>query len=66
MQNNLNSLQSDVSQQFETLLSKVNSQKEKMTELEEMVQKVNSMYWAYAQKKIFVANTSVMTMIFII
>ncbi|XP_073323778.1 interactor of HORMAD1 protein 1 [Pagrus major] len=39
LQNNLNSLQKDVSQQFDTLLSKVNSQKEKMTELEEMVQK---------------------------
>lgn len=57
MQNSLNSLQNDVSQQLETLLSKVNSQKEKMTELEETVQKVNSMYLAYAQKKIFVANT---------
>lgn len=69
VQNSLNSLQNDVSQQLETLLSKVNSQKEKMTELEETVQKVNSMYLAYAQKKIFVANTcfwSVMTIIFII
>lgn len=46
MQNNLNSLQSDISQQFETLLNKVNSQKEMMTELEERVQKVNSMYVA--------------------
>ncbi|XP_044203800.1 interactor of HORMAD1 protein 1 isoform X1 [Thunnus albacares] len=38
-QNNLSSLQSDISQQFETLLNKVNSQKEVMTELEERVQK---------------------------
>lgn len=42
MQNNLNSLQSDISQQFESLLNKVNSQKEMMTALEEKVQKVNS------------------------
>ncbi|CAK6973803.1 interactor of HORMAD1 protein 1 [Scomber scombrus] len=39
LQNNLNSLQSDISQQFETLLNKVNSQKEVMTGLEERVQK---------------------------
>ncbi|XP_044031475.1 interactor of HORMAD1 protein 1 isoform X2 [Siniperca chuatsi] len=39
LQNNLNSLQSDISQQFESLLNKVNSQKEMMTELEERVQK---------------------------
>nr|XP_020453660.1 interactor of HORMAD1 protein 1 isoform X2 [Monopterus albus] len=39
LQNNLNSLQSDMSQQFETLLSKINSQKEVLTELEKRVQK---------------------------
>nr|XP_033483553.1 interactor of HORMAD1 protein 1 [Epinephelus lanceolatus] len=39
LQNNLNSLQSDISQQFETLLNKVNTQKEMMAELEERMQK---------------------------
>ncbi|KAG8007767.1 hypothetical protein GBF38_013442 [Nibea albiflora] len=39
MQNNINSLQSNISQQFETLLNKVNSQKGIITELEERVQK---------------------------
>ncbi|XP_029287974.1 interactor of HORMAD1 protein 1 [Cottoperca gobio] len=39
LQNNLNSLQRDISQQFEILLDKVNSQKEMMTELKERVQK---------------------------
>ncbi|XP_074502514.1 interactor of HORMAD1 protein 1 [Sebastes fasciatus] len=39
LQNNLNSLQSDISQQFETLLKEVSSQKEMMTVLEEKVQK---------------------------
>ncbi|KAF1391721.1 hypothetical protein PFLUV_G00045030 [Perca fluviatilis] len=39
LHNNLNSLQRDISQQFETFLNKVNSQKEMMTELEERVQK---------------------------
>lgn len=43
VKNNLTSLQSDISQQFETLLNKVNSQKEVITELEERVKKVNSM-----------------------
>lgn len=41
VQTNINGLQSDISQQFETLLNKVNSQNEVMTELEERVQKVN-------------------------
>lgn len=41
VQNNFRSLQSDISQQFETLLKKVNSQKEMVTELEETAQKVN-------------------------
>ncbi|XP_038553049.1 interactor of HORMAD1 protein 1 [Micropterus salmoides] len=39
LENNLNSFHSDISQQFETLLNKVNSQKEMITELEERVQK---------------------------
>ncbi|KAM3621717.1 uncharacterized protein V6R79_015028 [Siganus canaliculatus] len=39
IQNNLTRLQSDISQQFETLLSKLNSQKEMMTELESRIQK---------------------------
>ncbi|XP_059185648.1 interactor of HORMAD1 protein 1 [Centropristis striata] len=39
LQNSLNGLQSDVSQQFETLLNKVNSHKEMLTELEEKMQK---------------------------
>ncbi|XP_051270232.1 interactor of HORMAD1 protein 1 [Dicentrarchus labrax] len=39
LQNNLKSLQSDISQQFETLLNKVNSQTGMMTELEERMQK---------------------------
>lgn len=41
VQNSLNSLERDISQQFETLLNKVNSQKEMMTDLEARVQKVN-------------------------
>ncbi|XP_056242551.1 interactor of HORMAD1 protein 1 [Seriola aureovittata] len=39
LQNNLNDLQSDISQQFETLVNKVNSHKEVMTNLEENVKK---------------------------
>ncbi|XP_068450613.1 interactor of HORMAD1 protein 1 [Clinocottus analis] len=39
LQNNFSSLQSDISQQFGTLLNKVNSQKEMMTELEDTAQK---------------------------
>ncbi|KAM7005812.1 interactor of HORMAD1 protein 1 [Tautogolabrus adspersus] len=39
LQNNLSSLQSNILQQFETLLDKVNSQREITTELEEKVQK---------------------------
>ncbi|XP_071351040.1 interactor of HORMAD1 protein 1 [Trachinotus anak] len=39
LQNNLNDLQSDISQQFETLVNKVNSHKEVMTNLEEKVKK---------------------------
>ncbi|XP_054473674.1 interactor of HORMAD1 protein 1 [Anoplopoma fimbria] len=39
LQNNFSSLQSDISQQFETLLNKVNSQKDMITELEETAQK---------------------------
>ncbi|XP_068568220.1 interactor of HORMAD1 protein 1 [Cebidichthys violaceus] len=39
LQNNVSSLQSDISLQFETLLNKVNSQKEMITELEESAQK---------------------------
>lgn len=41
VQNNLVSLQKDISQQFESLLNKLSSQKDMMTELEERVQKVN-------------------------
>lgn len=41
VQNNLNSLQSDISQQSDTLLSKMSSQTDMMTELEEKVKKVN-------------------------
>lgn len=43
VQNNLNSFQSEISQQLETLLNKVNSHTEMMKELEERRQKVNSM-----------------------
>ncbi|XP_039972523.1 interactor of HORMAD1 protein 1 isoform X2 [Xiphias gladius] len=39
LQNHLNVLQSDISQQFETLVNTVNSQKEVMTELGERVKK---------------------------
>ncbi|XP_033995001.1 interactor of HORMAD1 protein 1 [Trematomus bernacchii] len=39
MQTNINSLQIDISQQFEALLTKVNSQKELMAELEDKMQK---------------------------
>ncbi|KAI3370039.1 hypothetical protein L3Q82_024837, partial [Scortum barcoo] len=39
LQNNLNSLQSGISQQFETFLDKVNSQREMMAALEEKLQK---------------------------
>ncbi|KAM7422663.1 hypothetical protein PAMA_010623 [Pampus argenteus] len=39
LQNNLCSLQSDISQHFETLLNEATSQKETMTELKERVQK---------------------------
>ncbi|XP_041672846.1 interactor of HORMAD1 protein 1 [Cheilinus undulatus] len=39
LQNNISSLQSIISQQFDTLLDKVNSQKEITTELEEKVKK---------------------------
>lgn len=49
VQNNLHSLQSDISQQFETLLDQVNSQKVMMAALEEKVQKVNSMIVANGQ-----------------
>lgn len=44
MQNHLSSLQGDISLQFETLLTTVNSQKERITGVEETTQKVNSMY----------------------
>ncbi len=44
MQNNLQSLQSDISQHFVTMLTKVNSLKEMMSELEKRVQKVKSAY----------------------
>lgn len=43
MQNNLKGLQNDISQHFETMLNKVNSLKEEMTELEESGKKVNIM-----------------------
>ena len=36
-------LQSDISQKFESLANKINSQKQVMAEMEERVQKVNSM-----------------------
>ncbi|GLD64539.1 interactor of HORMAD1 protein 1 isoform X1 [Lates japonicus] len=39
LQNNLKGLQRDISQQFETLINKVNSHKEVMTELDERVKK---------------------------
>ncbi|KAI9515150.1 hypothetical protein NQZ68_028016 [Dissostichus eleginoides] len=39
MQTNVNSLQIDISQQFEALLTKVNSQKQLMAELEDKMQK---------------------------
>lgn len=42
MQTNINSLQIDISQQFEALLTKVNSQKVLMAELEDKMQKVNN------------------------
>lgn len=47
VQNNLRSLQDDMSQKFETLVDKMNSHKELMVELEERVQKVTSVidYW---------------------
>lgn len=42
VENDFNSLRSDVSQQFETLRNKVSSQKEMLTDLEERVQKVST------------------------
>lgn len=41
VETNSNSLQSDISQQFETLQNKVSSQKEMLTDLKEKVQKVS-------------------------
>lgn len=41
VQNNLKSVQNDISQQFESVLNKLSSQKEMMTELKERMQKVN-------------------------
>lgn len=42
VENDFNSLRSDVYQQFETLQNKVSSQKEMLTALEENVQKVST------------------------
>lgn len=41
VQSSFNSLQGDISQQMETVMNGVSSQKEKMTELERRIQKVN-------------------------
>lgn len=41
VQSSFNSLQGDISQQMETVMNGVSSQKEKMTELERRIEKVN-------------------------
>lgn len=41
VQSSFSSLQGDISQRMESLMNEVSSQKEKMTELERRIQKVN-------------------------
>lgn len=49
VQNSLVSLQKDISQQFDSLLNKLSSQTDMVTELKERVQKVNICMYGYCR-----------------